>query len=484
MSGLFLLASTAYTLTSDPIYLYVVILLLCPFYLGPTYWKNWLGFILFFSAIFLTTSYRCPSYSIPGEKIQGKGIFSVHHVKLQHSPFQRSLVYQGLLQFESEGSFHASQLPCQIYLPHSSKRPLANCDYEIEGTLIQKSERFFILKPNSKKKWRPIDHTFSLAEWRFCSKQKVYHLLQKHIPDKHALVFLNALATGEIDDRALSLEFSRVGMQHILAISGFHFALIALFIGGILRAFFSWRVGSILLLVFLSSYCFFLGYSPSVLRAWIAIFAFLIGQLLNLRITALNALGIGLWVEILFDPLVITHLGFQLSFLCTLGILMLYPFCLHLCSRLFPKRSQLELSQMPLFDQHGYLIICFFRQALAINCAVQIASLPVLLFLFHRFACLSLAYNFFFPFWVSISMLLLVASFFFSFVLPPFGLLLYQITGWWTKSALQVSSNPPALVDFVIRFKAIPYWSLLLYLIAIFLGAIVWNEKEASEQII
>jgi competence protein ComEC len=465
MSGLILLLGTAHGLNPQIIYP-IFLISLCIFSVK----KRIILFLFLFTAAFLMTSYRYPSVQLPQEKIKGVGTFSISSLKSQQSPFQRSLVYKGMLDFEGQEGFSASRLPCQIYLPSSSHYPPADCDYVIEGTLVQKREHFFVLKPDKKIPWKPIARTFSLAKWRFLAKQAVYDYLKRHIPDTQPQIFLNALATGEVDERILSLEFGRLGMQHILAISGFHFALIALFFGFLFRLIFSHRVSAILLLILLSSYFFFLGNSPSIQRAWLAIFIILVGQLFHLRTSALNALGIGLWIEILTDPLLLNHIGFQLSFLCTLAILLLYPITLSFFNSLLPKRSLTDLMHMPKLDQHGYIFSSLIRETLAINLAVQIASLPLLLLLFHRFPLIGLAYNLFFPFWASISLLLLCCSLFFS----P----LHQLNNWWTGAALEISSNPPAILDFTIRCKHIPHYAVILFLAILFTYAIRWHAKQ------
>ncbi len=432
---------------------------------------------------FCLSFYRIPHTDVTGNKIEGKGSFSISSLKIYESPFQRSFVYKGTLKEFTSENHHLYDLPCQIYLPLQNNHPKADCDYTLTGTLEQKSPFLFIFKPTKKKAWDPIPQSFSFAEIRFQAKKKLHAYLQSHIKDRSTSTFLNALATGDIDERILSLEFSRLGLQHILAISGFHFAIIALFLGGLLRLFFSYRISSCILLLLLAIYWFFLGNSPSVQRAWIAIGLVLIGKLFHLRTTALNALGVAMWIEILGDPLVIANIGFQLSFLCTLAILMISPMALSACNFPLPKRPLKSVISMSTLDQHGYILSSLVKSSLAINLAVHCVSLPVLLFLFHRFPLMSLAYNFFFPFWVSISLVLLYSALLMTLICPPLGHLIHILNEFWTKSALQVSSNPPAILDFVIRTKELPLFSVILFLTLLFIGAIVWEEKKKTRSL-
>ncbi len=477
--GILLLLGTAFSLNHHPANLLVLSALLFPFACKRRLWKRNLFFLLIFVLSYLSASHRAPLIQLAQPKMEGDAQFAISSVKNYQSPFHRSLAYKGeLLSFQSKQGEINKRVPCQIYLPISINRPKANCNYRVTGTLVQKGPRQFVFKPKKNSLWNPIPSTYSLAEVRYQAKRTVRAYLKKHIQKRSVSIFLNALATGDIDERTLSMEFSRLGIQHILAISGFHFALIAFFLSRLFQLFLSPRFSTIALILFLSIYYLFLGDSPSIQRAWIAVIAFLFGKFFNLRITALNALGVGLCFEVLLEPAIIFHLGFILSFLCTLAILLLSPLMLILCELLLPPRNFSTVKAMPHLDQWGYLIASFLRHVLAVNIAVHLACLPVLLHLFHRFPLLSFVYNLFFPFWVSISLLLLCAAGLFIFLFPPLSRLLLAINEYWTAFALNVTTHPPAVLDFVIRTKSLTYGSVFLFLSILFVGAIFFTERK------
>ncbi len=482
--GILLLLGTAFSFNHHPVNLLVLSALLFPFAKRRQLWKKTLLFLSIFFLSWTSASHRDPLVQLAQPKIEGTAQFAISSVKNYQSPFHRSLVYKGkLLCFQSEHGEIKKGIPCQVYLPISTNHPKADCNYTLTGTLVQKGMRQFVFKPKKNSPWNPIPSTYSLAEVRYQAKRSVHAYLNEHLHNRSVSTFLNALATGDVNERTLSLEFSRLGIQHILAISGFHFALIALFLRILLQLFLSPRLSAIALILLLSAYYLFLGDSPSAQRAWIAMTAFLIGKFFNLRITALNALGIGLCFEVLMEPAIISHLGFILSFLCTLAILLLFPLMLPLCGLLLPPRSFSTVKAMSHLDQWGYLIGGCIRQSLAINIAVHLACLPVLLHLFHRFALLSLVYNLFFPFWVSISLLLLFAAGLFAFPCPPLSQFLFTINEHWTSFVLNITAHPPAALDFVIRSKSLTYGGVLLFLLILFMGAIFFTESKGSNRI-
>lgn len=438
--------------------------------------------LLCFTGALLSVTFRHPKTLLPQEKNPGIGIFHIEKVSHYSSPFHRSLQYQGTLKsFKTTGGEIFKDLPCNIYMPLFNKRPIADTDYEIRGNLCQKGDYVFVLKPDKKHPWLPIPSYFNLSELRFLAKQATSLYLKKQIADPHARTFLNALAIGDIDERILSMEFGKVGLLHILAISGFHFALAALFLNFIFRSIFPDKISAILLICAISFYYLLLGNAPSIQRAYITIFLIAVGQLFSLKISGLNALGVGLIVEILFHPLVVTKLSFQLTFLCTLAILLFYPLIHRAFKYLLPERPYSETRSMSLLDKHAFLLLVMLRKTLALNFAVHLISLPVLLHIFHKFPLLSLAYNLFFPACAALSMLLLFTAFFFAPLLPFLSHAIHTLNNAWTSCILNLTTNPPALLDFSIRTREINFPLVICFLsLAFFLGSFFYEKEHAN----
>lgn len=118
--------------------------------------------------------------------------------------------------------------------------------------------------------------------------------------------------------------FVQAGLAHALAASGFQTSLILGVVLGLTRR--SRRVtqfilGSFALILFLS----LTGFQPAVLRAVIMGFAALIGLVLRRKVMQLGSLLLAATLLLLFNPLWIWDLGFQLSFLATLGLIVTVP---------------------------------------------------------------------------------------------------------------------------------------------------------------
>ena len=125
------------------------------------------------------------------------------------------------------------------------------------------------------------------------------------------------------EDRAA---FSRLGIAHILSVSGFHVGiLIALlsFLFHLLHLKPGLRLG--LYAAVLGLYCALCGMSVPVIRASLLLLVTFGGKLLNRPRTGLHSLCAVLCVMLLFSPVQITGASFQLTFAAVLGLTLITP---------------------------------------------------------------------------------------------------------------------------------------------------------------
>jgi competence protein ComEC len=216
--GIHLLLGSAAAMCWSSSYLFALILLWLPlFYENPSNKKRLaltlIGCSLISLSLFAYTHCFYSSPPLKEKKCEGFALFSPTALTAVSSPFhQHSLRYQGkvALFHSKDESETLRNFTCSIHLPLNTARPLANCDYFLEGTLIEKERGPYLFKPAKKKLWQAIPNTFNLAEWRYLAKEKMRQFLKKHIPQKEALAFHVALVIGDIDERNLSYDFGRL----------------------------------------------------------------------------------------------------------------------------------------------------------------------------------------------------------------------------------------------------------------------------------
>ncbi|MEG4405646.1 ComEC/Rec2 family competence protein [Microcoleus sp. MON2_D5] len=118
--------------------------------------------------------------------------------------------------------------------------------------------------------------------------------------------------------------FVQAGLAHAIAASGTQVSMVLALVLGLTRRFskqlqFSFGVGALFLLVALT------GFEASVCRAALMGFGTLFALVLNRQVKPLGLLLIAATILLLVNPLWIWDLGFQLSFLATLGLIVTTP---------------------------------------------------------------------------------------------------------------------------------------------------------------
>lgn len=187
------------------------------------------------------------------------------------------------------------------------------------------------------------------------------------------------------DAMPLSLRqaFQRSGMAHILSVSGLHLSILVWGAVALVRRLGRGRgwqaaVGaSMVLLLF-----FAVGLSPALFRAGVMVLLTLAGTLFGRKSDGLTSLALAATLLVFFCPPLLGDVGFQLSFLATLGILVLAP------------RFHL-LSQQFLLSRFGRVgpVARWLLPALSITAAAQLFTAPVVAWVFGAVPLLGLPIN-------------------------------------------------------------------------------------------
>ncbi|MBP7461881.1 MAG: ComEC/Rec2 family competence protein [Candidatus Delongbacteria bacterium] len=124
-------------------------------------------------------------------------------------------------------------------------------------------------------------------------------------------------------DHTIKDVFRYSGLYPILVISGLHFAMIFMVIRWMLYFCPGFRWKRIVIIVVLSLYLGLIGWKSSLGRAYLMILLYQTAPLVGRRIDKYQALFFSAWLIGMIDPLEIGRLGFQLTYLATLGIMIM-----------------------------------------------------------------------------------------------------------------------------------------------------------------
>ena len=123
--------------------------------------------------------------------------------------------------------------------------------------------------------------------------------------------------------------FSLAGVSHILAVSGFHVAVVSAIISTLCS--FMPRRGSLSLfrysiqIMALWIFVFITGLAPSAVRAAVMITIYIVGRAIHRRSDGYNTLAASAFCMLVYNPAYLFDIGFQLSYMAVLSILFVMP---------------------------------------------------------------------------------------------------------------------------------------------------------------
>jgi len=178
-------------------------------------------------------------------------------------------------------------------------------------------------------------------------------------------------------DKETKDKLSKSGLSHIIAISGSHIVVFSAMLFEVLLFLGLWRkqaqIGAIL---FTFLYVFLVGLPASAVRAGIMVSLLFLAQILGRQSFNLRTLVLAAFLILFQNPLLLKFdLGFQLSFLAVLGLILMGPVFNHWLNLLFKDR------------------LGFVRELLAMTFSAQVFTIPLLIYSFGYFSIVSFFSN-------------------------------------------------------------------------------------------
>lgn len=293
-------------------------------------------------------------------------------------------------------------------------------------------------------------------------RQKGTSYIVEHFPVNTAPL-ASALIFGErsLIDSNLQLAYQRLGIIHLLAISGLHVGMLVgmLFYLGV-RFGITREMMLSNLLLFLPLYMILTGATPSVVRACMMMIVVIILQKIRHTLVTADVVSVVCLMCILYSPYVIFEIGFQLSFIVTFSLVLSSPIL---------ERSMGNPLRLLI---HTSLI-------------AQIASAPILLYHFFEFSLVSIIANVLYVPLFSLFILPLVISLlFFHLVLGEIiNPLLYLVNTFLTylnELTANIASFPYAM--FTLGKPSTTILAIDLILLAVYFT--LWEKQKKNRYIL
>lgn len=243
------------------------------------------------------------------------------------------------------------------------------------------------------------------------SKQAFIHKLESLIPEPQAglsLGLLLGVKRGLGED--LETAFRRSGIIHIVVLSGYNLMIVATFVLYVLGGIFGRRWSSIIGIIGIVLFALMVGLSATVVRASIMAILLLVMGLTGRVYLVLRGLFVAGFLMIMWNPYSLAFdVGFQLSFLATLGLIVFSPYL----------KGKLEFVPDKIMSA---------REFLTATLATQLFVLPLLLYQVGEFSVVAVLVNVLVLPMVPIAMLLAFLTGLSSFVFSPLASILAFVT--------------------------------------------------------
>ena len=211
-------------------------------------------------------------------------------------------------------------------------------------------------------------------------RNELLERLSDHGVDGSVYAVVAAMTLGDKSQLTNELRktYAITGASHILALSGLHLGIIYTLLSLLLSRRRWWIVSQVVIIVCIWLYVFLVGMTVSVVRSAVMITVYALLSLGHRDKMSVNTLAFAAIVMLLFNPLSLFDVGFQLSFLAVLAILLFYP----LFEGVWPQ---------PFLMDHR--VFKWLWTMLSVSCAAQIGVAPLIVYYFGRFSCFFLLTN-------------------------------------------------------------------------------------------
>lgn len=272
----------------------------------------------------------------------------------------------------------------------------------------------------------------------------------------------------------LQQAFKNTGTSHIIAISGFNIAIIAGIFFSLFKNFFGIfiegvtgkRLGAVLAVFAIALYAILVGADAAVLRAafmgGLSLFAKQVGR----RNNGLNGLAFASILMLAGNPMLWRDVGFQLSSLATLGLILYAEPFSNFAANLLARISRHDISAFTRFVNDN-IILTF---------AAQVTTIPIMAYHFQRISLISFIANIFIlPFQPAVMLLGGLAAIVSMFALPLGKVLAWVATPFplYTIRVVELFDRVPYGVRVLGNFSL---WQMLLAYAALFALTFNWDS--------
>jgi competence protein ComEC len=308
--------------------------------------------------------------------------------------------------------------------------------------------------------------TFYINELR----KKLVHSFDAHHFSVRTKSIINALLLGQkqqIDSETLN-DYKNAGVVHILAISGLHIGIIYTFFnfifGFLNRVKHGKTIKLIVIILLLWLFALISGMSASITRSVTMFSVIAFGTFLNRKNFMFNAIAASFLILLIYNPLLIFDVGFQLSYAAVISILLFQPFY----QKFYYSKNK---------------TVVYITDLFLVSLTAQLGVLPLMLLYFKQVPTLFLLANFVVIPIATLVLILGIIVLFLNFVYLPLALLLGKLISFLVEFMNYYIHWLSSFQEYVIKnITFTPFLTVGLYVLI--LSVIYWIYKPKNKRIL
>lgn len=296
-------------------------------------------------------------------------------------------------------------------------------------------------------------------------RQKLVHSFDDHPFSLRTKSIVNALLLGQkqqIDSETLN-DYKNSGVVHILAISGLHIGIIYAFLNFIFGFLNRYKHGNtlklIIIILLLWLFALISGMSASITRAVMMFSLIAFGKFLNRKNSIFNAVAASFFILLIYNPLLIFDVGFQLSYAAVISILLFEPFY---------KKCYCSKNK----------IVIYITDLFLVSLAAQLGVLPLMMLYFKQIPTLFLLANLVVIPIATVVLILGTITLLLNFIYLPLALIIGKAISLLVDLMNQYIHFLSSFENYIIKdITFTPFLALSLYLILLSFIYWIYNPK-------
>lgn len=294
-------------------------------------------------------------------------------------------------------------------------------------------------------------------------RQNIITLFEKTLPPASSSLLLGivfGIKEGMPKDFAENVRIA--GVMHIIAASGMNITMVGGFLSAVFAVFFRRQIALLASIAGILLYAVMAGLEPSIIRAAIMGILVFSSQITGRQALSLYLLFFAAYAMLFISPELISDIGFQLSFISTLGLLYIKP--------LFEKGGLKRVVEKSIVGED-----------ITTTVSAQLAALPILLVNFGSYSLWSVVVNALVLWTIPILMVLGGIGALIGIFIQPLGqIFLYLSLPFLLYMEKMVSffADAPIGAGAVVNIEGIPWQMVLGYYF--FLGSIIFYLNKKS----